>query len=239
MGGPHSNDFVESVRDAGDIVRLISDYVPLKQAGVRLKGLCPFHQEKTPSFSVDSERQLFYCFGCQTGGDIFKFVMLYEKVSFPEALEMLANRWGVAPPPSTQRGGDERDRTLRMNAAAADYYRSCLTDERSGARARAYVKKRGIDPETAERLGIGFAPDAWEGLRGYLLGKRFKAEELLRGGLVLARKSGSGQYDRFRDRLIFPIRDVNCRPVAFGGRTLGDAEPKYINSPETPAYTNF
>lgn len=238
MGGPFPEDFVEAVRSSGDIVRLISDYVPLKQAGRRLKGLCPFHQEKTPSFSVDPERQLFYCFGCQTGGDAFKFVMLYEKLEFPEALEFLAKRWGV-PVPARSRGprDDARDRLLRMNEEAATRFRSLLRDGAAGARGRAYLEKRDIDEGTSERLGIGYAPDAWEGLRGHLHSKGYSAEEMLRGGVVLARKSGRGQYDRFRDRLIFPIRDVNGRPVAFGGRAIGDAEPKYINSPETPSYT--
>jgi len=204
-----------------------------------MKGLCPFHEEKTPSFSVDPTRQLFYCFGCRTGGDIFKFVQLYEKLEFPEALELLAKRWGVPIPqrPGRGKGEELRDRLLRMNDAAVRHFRSMLEETEAGAACRAYLERRGIDAATAERLQLGYAPDTWEALRGHLLREGFKQEELLKGGLVIERKSGSGQYDRFRGRLIFPIRDVNGRPVAFGGRTLGDDEPKYINSPETPAYT--
>ena len=236
MAGPFSREFVETVRDAGDIVGLISDYVPLKRSGARFKGLCPFHQEKTPSFSVDPNRQLFYCFGCQTGGDIFKFVQLYEKVEFPEAAEQLARRFGVPIPAVARSTGDFRERVLEMNRLAEQFYQARLTDSRAGAACRDYLKRRGLSAETVSRLGLGFAPDDWEALRTHLLGKRFRAEELLRGGLVLERKSGQGQYDRFRNRLVFPIRDGGARTVAFGGRAIGDAEPKYLNSPETPAY---
>jgi DNA primase len=237
LAGSFSQDFIESLRNAGDIVRLVSDYVPLKTAGSRQKGLCPFHEEKTPSFSVDPSRQLFYCFGCQTGGDVFKFVMLYEKLNFPEAVEFLARRWGV-PLPTTERRAEDgpKDRLMRMNEAAHSFFRTTLADEKVGADCRRYLEQRRIDDATAAKLGVGFAPDAWESLRGHLLSKGFKADEILLGGLALPRKSGSGQYDRFRNRLVFPIHDVNGRTVAFGGRTIGDAEPKYINSPETPTY---
>ncbi len=239
MGGSFPDTFIESVRDAADIVQVISEYVPLKRAGTRYKGLCPFHQEKTPSFSVDPDRQLFYCFGCRTGGDLFKFVMLYDKLGFPEAVETLAQRFGVPLPqrsPAASRAEDERERLLRMNLAAAEFYRTMLAQD-AGRRCRDYLQARGLGSETVERLGLGFAPDAWDSLRQHLQSKRFRVEELLAGGLVLPRKSGQGVYDRFRDRLIFPIRDVRGRTVAFGGRSLGDAEPKYINSPETPTYT--
>jgi DNA primase len=237
LPGSFSQDFIESVRNAGDIVRLVSDYVPLKPAGSRLKGLCPFHEEKTPSFSVDPTRQLFYCFGCQTGGDIFKFVMLYEKVTFPEAVEFLAKRWGVPIPAKSRPKVDgPAERLRRMNDAAQAYFQSTLSDKKAGAACRRYVDARGIGEETASSLGLGYAPDAWEALRVHLLSRGFKAEDILTGGLALPRKRGDGAYDRFRDRLIFPIRNVNGRTVAFGGRAVGDSEPKYINSPETPAY---
>ena len=237
MAGSFSQDFIESVRNAGDIVRLVSDYVPLKQAGSRLKGLCPFHEEKTPSFSVDPERQLFYCFGCQTGGDVFKFFMQYENVPFPEAVELLAKRWGVALPARSQSNPDgPAERLLSMNGKAQAFFRSMFSDQEAGAACRRYLKKRGIDDAVASKLGVGFAPDGWEALSSHLRSQRFKPDELLKGGLALPRKAGGGHYDRFRNRLIFPIRSVNGHAVAFGGRALGDAEPKYINSPETPAY---
>jgi DNA primase len=182
LGGSFSQDIVETVRDAADIVRLVSDYVPLKQAGSRMKGLCPFHEEKTPSFSVDPERQLFYCFGCQTGGDVFKFVMLYEKLTFPEAIEFLAQRWGVELPRDRGRSttGPE-DRLAQMNQATAAFYRKLLEDEESGARCRAYLEGRGIRPEVVDKLGIGLAPDSWEALRQHLASKRYSAEEMLTG----------------------------------------------------------
>jgi DNA primase len=231
--------FIEAVRDAADIARVVSDYVPLKPAGARLKGLCPFHQEKTPSFHVDPEKGLFHCFGCRAGGDVFKFVMLYDKLGFAESVESLARRFGVKLP---ERGGatahadSERDVVLRINEIASEYYRLMLEAE-AGRAGRDYLLARGLTRETAERLGLGFAPDAWEALTSHLRAKRFSVEEVERAGLALPRKSGGGHYDRFRNRLIFPIRDVLGRTLAFGGRTIGGDEPKYINSPETPAYT--
>jgi len=232
-----SREFVESVRDAADIVRVVGEYVPLKQAGQRLKGLCPFHQEKTPSFSVDPSRQLFYCFGCGTGGDVFKFVQIYEKLEFPEAAAHLAKRFGVPLPERRQRGDDPRERVLEANALAARFFAERLAEESVGKTCREYLERRGLERPIVERLGLGYAPDSWDGLRSHLLSRRFSPGEIVRAGLALERKSGQGEYDRFRDRLIFPIHDVSGRTVAFGGRALGDVEPKYLNSPETPAYT--
>ncbi|MEJ2342949.1 MAG: DNA primase, partial [Gemmatimonadales bacterium] len=177
----------------------------------------------------------FYCFGCQTGGDIFKFVMLYEKVGFPEAVEALANRFAVPMPASDRRADDPHARLLALNKAAMGFFQASLQST-SGVRARKYLEERGLKDETVDRLGIGFAPDSWDSLSNNLLAKRYSMDEMHRGGLVLPRKSGSGHYDRFRDRLIFPIRDVMGRPVAFGGRILGDGQPKYINSPDSPIF---
>ncbi len=185
---------------------------------------------------MDPRAQLFYCFGCHQGGDVFKFVMLYEKVGFREAVEMLARRWGVPIPERSRSDGGLRERILELNRAAEEFYRRLLRDPDSGRRASAYLESRGIREETVEALGLGYAPEAWETLRTHLLARRFEPREMTAAGLVLPRKEGSGEYDRFRDRLIFPIRDVEGRTVAFGGRALGDAEPKYMNSPETPAY---
>jgi DNA primase len=239
LGGPYPPAFVEAVRGAADIVRVVSDYVLLRPAGTRLKGLCPFHQEKTPSFSVDPRNNLFYCFGCQTGGDLFKFVMLYERIGFPEALEMLAQRFGVPIPARTGRSTEAEtavERQVRLLGAAAAWFRTMLVGE-AGRRCREYIDRRGLQPETADRLGLGCAPDGWDGALSHLRAAGFKSEEIARAGLVVPRKSGDGFYDRFRDRLMFPIRDVHGRTIAFGGRAVGDGEPKYINSPETPTYT--
>ena len=237
MGGPFAPDFIEAVRASSDIVQVVSEYVPLKRAGRRLKGLCPFHQEKTPSFSVDPDSQLFYCFGCQTGGDIFKFVQVYDKLNFGEAVEVLASRFGVPLPAVQRKSGDDRERVLEINAMALVFFKNLLAQD-TGRGCREYLAKRGLDEQTIERLGIGYAADDWEALRRHLVGKRARTGDVLKAGLVMPRKSGSGEYDRFRDRLIFPIRDIQGRVVAFGGRALAaDAQPKYINSPETPAYT--
>jgi DNA primase len=234
---PLTKDFVAAVRNAGDIVRLVSDYVPLKPGGSRLKGLCPFHQEKTPSFSVDPQMQLFYCFGCQAGGDAFKFVMLYEKIDFPESVEFLANRWGVPLPKAAARPEDDaKARLLLMNELAAGFFRGQWSDPSRGKLARDYIANRGVSDAVADRFGLGYAPDSWDALLNVLGSRGFKPAELQTAGLAIPRKDGSGQYDRFRHRVIFPIRDVSGRVIAFGGRALGDPEPKYLNSPETPAY---
>ena len=240
MATSFSKDFIESVRDAGDIVRLVADYVPLKGAGLRMKGLCPFHQEKTPSFSVDAERQLFYCFGCQAGGDIFKFVQLYENIGFGDAVRRLAEQFGVPLPVEGDRSPAKEDpskQVLELNDATRVFFEKMLTDSEAGKTCREYLASRGLSEQTIERLSIGCAPDSWDSLSTHLKTKRARPQQLIVAGLALARKSGVGEYDRFRNRLMFPIRDVYGRTVAFGGRTLGDDVAKYMNSPETPAYT--
>src|SRR6185436_428242 len=169
-------------------------------------------QEKTPSFSVDPKNQLFYCFGCQTGGDVFKFVQLYEKVDFKEAVEFLANRWGV-PLPARTANVAAHDRFHQINDAAHKFFRARFADGEAGRRAREYAQSRGLSSETLDRLGVGYAPAGWEELRSHLLSQRFRAEELLAAGLTIARKDGRGEYDRFRDRLMFAIRDVQGRTI--------------------------
>ena len=240
MAGRYPQEFVESVRGAADIVQFISDYVPLKPSGARFKGLCPFHQEKTPSFSVDPKLQLYHCFGCATGGDLFSFVMNYESVGFTDALELVAKRFGVKIPESgapVRSGPDPYKRTLALNEAAEQFFQERLREPKGAARCGSYLEKRRLDAETIEKLGLGYAAAEWEALRSHLLSKHYKPEEMSQGGLVLQRQGGNGEYDRFRDRLIFIIKDVTGRTIAFGGRALdGDTEPKYINSPETPAY---
>lgn len=237
--GPLSRELVEAVRNAGDLVQFVSDYVPLKKTGRRWSGLCPFHQEKTPSFSVDPERQLFYCFGCQAGGDLFRFVELYEKVDFAEAVRTLARRWGV---PIPERGADParsdlHDRLRRIAGEAQTFFLARLVDRRAGASAREYLARRGIGDEVREKLGIGYAPDSWNALLDHLRGRDFHPLDVRHAGLTVeSNKQGRPDYDRFRNRLMFPIRDARGRTVAFGGRALGDDEPKYINSPETPIY---
>jgi DNA primase len=232
-----NREFAQTVRKAGDIVRLVSDYVALKPSGSRFKGLCPFHQEKTPSFHVDPQLQFFYCFGCSTGGDAFKFVMLYEKLTFPQAVEFLARKWGVPDLRSSHfRDAGPAARLGELNAIAETFFQWVLRESPAGSRGREYLAQRGIDEATARALGLGYAADSWDDLRSHLVSRRFTLEEMLAAGLVIPRKDGSGHYDRFRERIMFPIRDVTGRTVAFGGRTTGDSQPKYMNTPETQTY---
>lgn len=216
------------------------DYVRLTARGRRRVGLCPFHKEKTPSFSVDEENGLFYCFGCHKGGDMIAFVQEMEGVGFKEALEVLAQKAGVQlewhPSGGGQRDSvpDRKDRLRKCLVAARDYYRGALVAAPKGSPVRAYVERRGILPSTEETLQLGFAP-AGGGLMAYLRKGGFTAEEAQEAGLVLDR--GRGEWgERFRNRLLFPIVDLLGRVVGFGGRALGDDEPKYLNSPESPVF---
>ena len=229
--------FIEDVRRAADIISFIQESVPLKKMGTSWKGLCPFHEEKTPSFNVRAEPAVFHCFGCGEGGDIFKFVMQRERVSFPEAVESIARRFGVPLPENRFEPSGERKRRqelLAVSEAAAEHFRSRLWSP-PGTPAREYLKKRDFKKETLDRIQAGAALDSWDDLLR-TLDKRFGAELLLEAGLVIARQKGDGHYDRFRNRVIFPIRNESGRVVAFGARSLDGSEPKYLNSPETPVY---
>ncbi len=235
MGFPES--FVEEVRRAADIVRAISEHVTLKKMGSSWKGLCPFHHEKTPSFNVRSEPPVFHCFGCGEGGDVFKFVMLHERVSFPEAAEMLARRFGVPVPETRFEAGPdrkEREALLELLDQAARHFTRNLWGA-AGARAREYLMGRGFRRETLEKIRAGAAPDAWDDLLR-ALSPRFTPAALQAAGLVLPKQTGQGHYDRFRNRAVFPILSEGGRVVAFGARSLDGSEPKYLNSPESPVY---
>jgi DNA primase len=229
--------FVEEVRRTADIVRLISDHVALKKVGASWKGLCPFHQEKTPSFNVRSEPPVFHCFGCGEGGDVFKFVMLHERVGFPDAIESVARRFGVPVPEQRWEAGPgrkERDELLALVEAAAEHFARNFWSA-PGARAREYLLGRGFKKETLERIRAGAAPDSWSDLHDALK-RRFPVSALVAAGLVLERQDKSGHYDRFRNRAVFPILNEAGKVVAFGARSLDGSEPKYLNSPETPVY---
>ena len=227
--------FVDEVRQTADLVTLVSPHVPLKRSGNKLKGLCPFHQEKTPSFYVDEAKQLFYCFGCSKGGDAFKFLMMQEKVEFIEAARMLGEQFGIRPPERDTVGAAARERAGAVLEAARQFYHGRLLDRTAGAAARAYLKKRGVTGETARHLELGYAPPGWESLRSALMAKGFAEPALVDAGLLVRRQTG-GSYDRFRNRILFPIRNVSGRCLGFGGRGLGEEEPKYLNSPESVAY---
>jgi DNA primase len=236
MAFPES--FVEEVRRVADIVRVISEHVALKKMGTSWKGLCPFHQEKSPSFNVRQEPAVFHCFGCGEGGDVFKFLMLRERMSFPEAIETLARRFGVPVPEGRVEPGPdrkEREELLALMEAAAQHFTRTFWAA-PGTKAREYLLGRGFRKETLEKIRTGAARDAWDDLLGALRGK-FAPALLLKAGLVVERQGKEGHYDRFRNRAVFPILNEAGKVVAFGARSLDGSEPKYLNSPETPFYS--
>jgi DNA primase len=231
-----SAELLDEIRARADIVELIGQFVGLKRAGVNWKGLCPFHTEKTPSFTVNPARGIFHCFGCGAGGDAFSFLMRHDRLGFVEAVRALAERTGVALPTSQEPEIDRRlESARRTMTLAAEFYTRSLW-EPAGQKAREYLEKRGVDFEVARRFGLGYAPDGWNALLSAMARHAIPEEQLVQAGLVVPRQTGSGFYDRFRGRLLFPIRDLQGRVIAFGGRALGAEEPKYLNSPETPLY---
>ncbi|MGC2064576.1 MAG: DNA primase [Thermodesulfovibrionales bacterium] len=224
---------LEDIKSKIDIIDLISEYVQLKRAGQNWKGLCPFHAEKTPSFTVSQAKQMFHCFGCSTGGDIFAFVMKHEHLSFQEALVLLARKSGVSlPDAGSYRKTSERDEKVRsILHETRDYFSAQLG---RSDKAAAYVKGRGITADLLERFRIGYAPDGWQNLLRYLRGKGYRDQEILESGLAVS--GTKGLYDMFRNRVIFPITNMSGTVVAFGGRAFDDATPKYLNSPETAVF---
>jgi len=236
-----SEDIIHRVRDSIDIVALISGYVSLKKAGKNHLGLCPFHGEKTPSFNVNPEKQIFHCFGCGVGGDVFKFLELQEGLNFPEAVKKLAEQAGITLPDSRPRGDekksdDERKALLTVVGDAAEYFRREL-DGPAGSAARAYLAKRGVSDVVVKEFSLGFARPEWDGLLRHLKQKGYSHNLMEKAGLIVKRSEGEGHYDRFRGRIIFPIRDISGNIIAFGGRVMDDSLPKYLNSPETPLYS--
>jgi DNA primase len=237
-----SDDIIGRVRDSADIVDLVSGYVSLKKTGKNHTGLCPFHAEKTPSFSVNPDKQIFHCFGCGAGGDVFKFLELQEGLNFPEAVRKLADRAGITlPAESRSRSQDkgaseERAALIQIVAEAAAFFQKELAGP-AGAAARTYLKKRGVNEQAIRDFGLGFARNEWDALLRFLTQKGYKPGQIERAGLVVRRSEGEGHYDRFRGRIIFPIRDIGGTVIAFGGRVMDDALPKYLNSSETPLYS--
>jgi DNA primase len=231
-------DKIEEVRARADIVEIVGAQVRLKHAGRNFVGLCPFHNEKTPSFSVNAERGFFHCFGCGAGGTVFDFVMRVEGLTFAEALQSLARRYGIVLPEHSGPGGPpagERDALAAANQVAAEFFAHVLWKTADGAPAREYLKARGITEETAHAFMLGFAPARSANLAA-VVGKRGMLEAAVKAGLI-KREAGRAPYDMFRARLMFPIRDAQGRVIGFGGRVLDQRLPKYINSPESPIYT--
>lgn len=239
-----SDQTIDQVAAATDIVEVIGSYFRLQRAGTMYKALCPFHQERTPSFSVNPQRQIFKCFGCGAGGSVFRFVMDYEKVDFPTAVRRLAERAGIRVEeeelsPEDISRMDLRRRLLALHGEAAEWFHRRLMKTPAAQTARDYLKRRGINAETAKRWQIGYAPDAWEALAQWARGAGYSMEELVKSGLVTQREERQGVYDRFRDRVMFPICNDLGEVIAFSGRVL-EAEAKaakYVNSPETMLFT--
>lgn len=241
MTGHIAEETIREIRERIDIVEVVSSHVALKRSGHNHLGLCPFHEEKTPSFNVNNAKQIFHCFGCGVGGDVFSFLMRMEGLAFPEVVRKLGERVGIhieeeAVSPAELRRREERERLARINEVACDYYHQILLDGPEGAAGRQYLRKRGYDGETARAFRLGFAPERWDGLVEHLTRKGFDAKEARELGLIRPGKEGRGDYDLFRNRLLFPIIDLGGKVAAFGGRVLDDRLPKYLNSPESLLY---
>lgn len=239
-----SDQLVETVRDRSDLVSTVSEYLTLKKAGQNFTGLCPFHAEKTPSFSVNPAKQFFHCFGCGVGGDIFQFVMKIEGIAFPEVLRRLAAKAGVAIPEyrpgerENPAAREEADQIYRANEAAAAHFHRNLLERPEGAAAREYLKGRGITVETIKAFSIGFALPRRDDLLKQI-GRSFPRPLLEKAGLISRKEGIQGDealFDRFRNRILFPIRDLQGKMIGFGGRVLDDSQPKYLNTPETPVF---
>jgi len=240
----YSLAILDEIRAGVDVVDLVSRFVNLRKAGQNYKGLCPFHAEKTPSFTVSEERGFFHCFGCGEHGDVFAFVMKTQALTFPEAVRRVAERFGVPLPEEAGEPAQRREPLAAVNAAAAAFYRGELRGS-GGARAQAYLRERGLAEETIERFALGWAPGAGEALARHLRAQGLPLDDALTAGLVLRRDRPDGRvgvFDRFRERVMFPITDTSGKVIAFGGRILpgrpagGDPPPKYLNSAESPIF---
>lgn len=241
-------EVINQIKERADIAEVVSDYLSLTRTGQNLKGLCPFHAEKTPSFTVSQSRQIFHCFGCGAGGNVFTFLMRQEGLAFPEAVRELGRRTGIPVPtfqdPAQSESAAVRKRLELLNESAGAWFARNLVDSQVGREASAYLRAREIRQETIEAFGLGFAPLGWDGLLRSLSREGFTPAELALGGVAVPKDQSArpsqgvaGYYDRFRARIIFPIRDLRKRVIGFGGRVLDDGMPKYLNSPETPLFS--
>lgn len=234
-----AEEIIDRIKRQVDIVDVVSQHVALTKTGQNFKGLCPFHQEKTPSFIVNPARQIFHCFGCGAGGNIFTFLTRLTGSSFPEVVRDLGQRVGIEIAESVPAAGGTgklAGRLEQVNGAAALWFKQNLRDAKVGLAGRNYLEGRGIHPSTIDRFGIGWAPPEWDGLFNALTKQGFSPSDLIAAGLTVARERKSGCYDRFRGRVMFAITDLRKRVVGFGGRTVGTATPKYLNSPDTPLF---
>lgn len=232
---------LSEIRNTANITDIISERVVLKNTGKDHVGLCPFHSEKTPSFTVSPVKQIFHCFGCGAGGDVFSFLMKYEGIGFSEAVQSLARRYGINLPErkmsaSQKKVASQRQQLFDLNKQVMSFFTGQLTDRSSGQTAQAYLEKRGFKQEIITQFGLGFAPDGWDNLVGFYRKLNISQTLAINSGLIVPRQN-KGYYDRFRNRVIFPIFDVTNQIIGFGGRVLDDSKPKYLNSPETPVYS--
>ncbi|MBL7204550.1 MAG: DNA primase [Desulfobacteraceae bacterium] len=237
---PNHQSAKEEIKRAADIVQVIGQFVQLKKAGKNFIGLCPFHAEKDPSFTVSSDKQMFHCFGCKKGGDIFAFWMEYHGLTFPEALKDLAERYNVQiiekfSATEEKKRSELRETLLKINKAAVLYFQQALSKTARGNPAADYLKKRAISEEIISEFRLGYAPDKWHGITDYLREHKIDLERAVQAGLIIPKKGG-GYYDRFRGRVMFPILNLRGQVVGFGGRVLDDSLPKYLNTPETPVF---
>src|SRR6204780_1901182 len=236
-----AGSFADRVKQQADIVRVVGEYVRLKKTGQNFSGLCPFHSEKTPSFAVQPVKQIYHCFGCGVGGDVFKFVMEMEKCAFPDSIRIVAEKCGIALPaprersPEERRENQQRSALVEMHREAAAFFTRQLNDTAEGRAARGYLEDRGLDREAIARFGIGFAPSAGDALYRHL--KQKYPDKLPDPSGLFSRETGGRFYDRSRPRIPFPIANESGKTIAFGCRALGDDMPKYLNSPESPIYS--
>ncbi|MGC2424488.1 MAG: DNA primase [Nitrospirota bacterium] len=238
MDGLIPDEALDRVRSATDIVELVSQHVTLKHTGANYLGLCPFHQEKTPSFTVSPAKQIFHCFGCGAGGDAVGFMMRQGNYSFPEAVRFLADRAGIElPERAEQTSHEDWEKLFAANEEAAKFYQERLWNSAEGKKALGYLKDRGMPDDSAKAFEIGYSPASWDGLTGHLKGLGLDSKIVEKAGLIVKKADGAGYYDRFRGRLMFPIRDIKDRVIGFGGRAMmKDEMPKYLNSPDTPLF---
>ncbi len=235
------NDKISEIKNSADLVDVVSEVVLLKKTGKNYLGLCPFHSEKTPSFTVSPEKQIFYCFGCGAGGTVFSFLMKQEGISFPDAARSLARKYGIEIPithlsSEQKRLITERENLLNVNKEAMIFFCQTLLKRSEGKNAKAYLLSRQLTKKTIDDFYIGYAPSGWEHLVNHFSKKKMPANLVEKTGLILLKRSRGGYYDRFRNRVVFPIFNLNQQVIGFGGRVLDDALPKYLNSPETPVF---
>ena len=228
---------IEEIKNRLDIVDVVASYIKLHKAGVNYRAVCPFHTEKKPSFFVSPSRQIWHCFGsCSEGGDIFKFVMRIEGVEFGDALRILAQKAGIELKREDPKIKSQRQKLYEITELACKFFEKQL-ESSAGLKAKQYLLNRGVKQETIKEWRIGYAPDTWNGLTNFLIGKGYSSEDIEKAGLSLKSSKDQGYYDRFKARIIFPIFNLSSQPIGFGGRTLKEKETaKYVNSPATLLY---